>query len=544
MPLTTLLRAAAWIAVAAIAFAWPRAGERFFARLESLASGIAEEKPLLVALSAAALVVIVRIALLPWWPIPKPVIHDEFGYLLLADTFSLGRLTNPAHPLAAFFESPFILQHPTYTAKFFPGTGLVMAAFQIVFGYPWFGVVASCAGLMAVLIWALRGWLPARWTLLGAALAVNMVLFSYWMDSYWGGSLTAVGGGLVTGALGRLLHRPFRMSFAAAFALGSVILVYNRPYEGLLVLAPSIVILAWRRVAIRFWAVLLLISLPAAGWLGYYHKRVTGNVLRLPYSEYDAQYAAPPHFNILPLQPPISFPQKNMRIMDQWERERYATATSWKFPRTRLNDYQTILTLLAGSLMAAVPALLFFPFVKASRRLRPLLWILLVFVAGSLIETLLFEHYAAPAVAALLVVLVQGFRHLRLWRYHGRPVGRFLSRAIPAVMLAIVLAREGVRLWKQVPVENTKAVNYRRDKLEGLLLEQGPAHLIVVRYTRNQVPHEEWIYNHADIDNSPVVWAQDLGAEENRRLLSYYHYRTVWLLQPDDDPDRLEPYPQ
>lgn len=48
------------------------------------------------------------------------LIHDEMTYLVQADTFSRGRLTNPAPRHPEFFEAPYLLMEPTYQAKYPP----------------------------------------------------------------------------------------------------------------------------------------------------------------------------------------------------------------------------------------------------------------------------------------------------------------------------------------------------------------------------------------------------------------------------------------
>jgi hypothetical protein len=49
------------------------------------------------------------------------------------------------------------------------------------------------------------------------------------------------------------------------------------------------------------------------------------------------------------------------------------------------------------------------------------------------------------------------------------------------------------------------------------------------------------VYNDADIDASPVVWARAMDAASDAELIRYFGARHVWLLEPDEQ--RLAPLP-
>ena len=147
-----------WLALPVLfVLAWfaPRLGDRWFGAVERLGARISAKR-LAVLVGAPLTVIALRLALFPVLPLPTPVCHDEFSYLLAGDTFAHGRLANPPHPMWLYLDTFHVLQHPTYASIFPPGQGAALAVGEIL-GHPWIGVLLSMALMTAALTWMLQG---------------------------------------------------------------------------------------------------------------------------------------------------------------------------------------------------------------------------------------------------------------------------------------------------------------------------------------------------------------------------------------------------
>jgi hypothetical protein len=180
------------------------------------------------------------------------------------------------------------------------------------------------------------------------------------------------------------------------------------------------------------------------------------------------------------------------------------------------------------------------PWVLRNRWMRFALLTCGIFIAAFLLHRWAFPHYAAPIAGLGLTLVLQAMRHLHLWQWRGRPTGRLIVRAIPVICAAWLV----LSLAQKIRVNPAHAWSLQRARVIAELKDEG-RHLVIVRYGPEHSPDKEWVYNKANIDGATVVWAREMGQNQNIKLLEYFNDRQVWLLHVDHDgsPVKMVPYP-
>lgn len=550
-----------WVAVILLTWALVRYRPALLEKAEARVRAVSQYQRFWV-VGFGLLLIAIRVSLLPLIPVPVPAVHDEFSYLLASDTFSHGRLTNPPSPMWQYFESFHINVQPTYQSMYPPAQGFALALGQTLFHSPWAGVLISTALMCSAIYWMLLGWLPAPWAWLGGALAVvRFGVFSFWLNSYMGGSVAAFGGALVLGAFPRLLQK-LTVRDGLVMATGLFIMANSRPLEGFLFSVPMLAVMGltliknarinWRAtLAVALPAVLLLVA--GAGWMLYYNWRGTGNAFLMPYEvNFQAYHITRPFF-FQKANPVPHYDYEAMRavyVFHELPNLLMAKQNFGYLVKNRVSTYYIFF--LWPFLLLVGPC--------AYEIWRSPLRVVLISVAF-VIACLLMQvwqaqpHYAAPAAGAVFLLVLFSLRHFRnsrsqytVWGARALVIVFALVLVFPIAQIlydpygitGFVTQERGAKQQKIDPVLQ----NIERDRIERELEARGGKHLVIVHYEFGDIPTTEWVYNKADLNNASVIWARDRGYEENKPLLNYYAGRQVWYVVHTDPIAQLMPYDQ
>ena len=465
---------------------------------------------------------------------PVPRVHDEFCYLLQADTFLHGRLTNPTPAFWPSFETFHVTFTPTYTSKYQPGQGLLLAMGKILFGHEIWGVWLACASAALATTWALSKEFSESWSLFGGSLAGLIMVISYWSISYWGGALAAFGGALVLGSALSLLKGDFGSKSAASLSIGVGVLGLTRPFEGgVEVAAVSFYFLGWRRDLLKLLFLrrnkdsLFLFALtgPALGatvFQLFYNRAVTGSFWILPY--FSDPHDHVPAFLFQTLEPFHAFqlPEFNWYYRE-FQEGMYRSHKTWVgfLEKTRYTLFPIFVNLPEIILFAGISAIAWW------RKHAVLNWFLAICFM-SLLSTLLLSthgqpHYIAPFFPVIVLFWTRSVRALSnlLPPKNTRWAPWIIAATVGAMLIPRVESFFGLFPFKSPRNEITQVV----------MRTGGTKHLILVDYGDHYKTLYGWIYNAADIDSSSVIWARFREKEQNERLLEHYQNRKTWLLK-------------
>lgn len=437
--------------------------------------------------------------------------------------------------------------------------GLALAFGEIAFRQPWIGVYLSTGLLCGAICWALQAFVPPGWALLGALLAtVRLAFFSYWMNSYWGGSMAALGGALALGSLLRLFEpgvpQRRQVLLACLFTASLLILATSRPYEGL---AFSVLLLVYflyqlvmsfsyrssagfRRPQLKISSTALpalLVGLAGLSLMGFYNLRTTGNPLLLPHLLNERTYSPLPLFLWQKPNPNLTFHDPVFAKFFQVTEKEYRT--------DELSSPAGLLDIEAGrgsmdwffylGVALSFPALVGVLSIARQPRRRIAVFAALSMVVGLALCIYTMPHYAAPATVLVYIFAAEGLRYL--WDQHGTGERAFVIAVCLTVVVASLTRNSG-----SAAMNSTYAFPDIRKMIAQQLDAKPGKHLVLVSYDlEHHYPGNELVHNFADLGSAKVLWARSKGPGNDSDLCSYYSDRTFWSVTTDDATFSLSP---
>jgi hypothetical protein len=471
------------------------------------------------------------------------IYHDEFSYLLQARMLTAGRLWMPAHPLADFLDSFYVLVRPVYASQYFPGTAFWLAP-GLLAGWPeWVMPLLGAAASLGLLFLLLREFFDRVTATLGVLVVVSLPLFrlvSIMSLSQVPALLTFLASAWLL-MLGMRLNRPWLGLPAGLFA-GWMLL--TRPLDGACLLAPWVLWLALKairrtpdRPSVIRTLIAGLIPLLGAGLLQLWvNHNVTGSALKSPFSLYAERDHPGAEFGFHRVsrdaRPATAVPQKQV-FYENSVRPLIESHTPAQALRSLLRERpaRALRELLPdGLLLLLLPVGLFL--------LRDREWLFVagagLFMAAYACYVFNIVHYDVVLAPAMAVVLASAVSRIgeagSAWR-------RFLLLSV--AWLSVSSWPQFNRTLRDLAFDS----QLQRDVAKALESIRDPQAAVLFRFPTDGNPEEEVVYNieREWPDDCRIVRLHDLGDRNTEAFLYFaqiqpsrvfYHYdRATGVLQ-------------
>lgn len=476
-----------------------------------------------------------------------PLVHDEFSYILSAETLLHGRLANPTPDVWQPLQSFHVVMSPSYASKYPLGSGLVIALGCLLVGLPIAGSWIAAGMCSSSICWMLAGATNRKWAVLGGCLtALHPAMQTSWSQSLVSGWLTATGSALLMGAVLRLRRR-VEIRNSVVVGIGVAVLALTRPFEGLVCTLLSAAVL-WQLWGLRTIGDKTLKAMKVSAWAvapvaialfltAAQNLATTGKITVMPYQLHEHDYGVAPLFVFdevkSPAVPEEDLPQTIRDYHEGWSLQSYLNRVGLWGWLIGVAQSLHVFWSYWGITFCVLP-LATRLWSKELRLGRLLLAALCLQVFASSLVCWVFPHYLSPVLPWLAILGVVGLRH---W-LHGlsERIGQAqfsLQRNAVVVVVALQLVMLAATAYRLPNAKKRQWGLDRESVIEELSSEPGN-HLVLVHYGPDHSVHEEWVYNSADLNGSRIIWARGEREDWNQRLYECYgDSRKFWHLYPD-----------
>jgi hypothetical protein len=484
-----------------------------------------------------------------------PKTHDEGSYLLGMQMLAHGRLWMPAHELADFFDTFYVIVRPVYASKYFPGTALMYVP-AVWLGWPtWVLPVVASGAIVGLLYRIITELVDGAAGLLAAVLMMSLSWFRMLSILIFSQVPMLLLGLLMVWAYLRW-RRGGQSGWLVAIGAFAGWAAITRPVDALCCAIPVglAILTALRPKPLRHWTVTAaLIIAGATPFLTLqlvFNKGVTGSFTTTPFTMYLDRDHPQTSFGFHEFDPsrvpesPVAQKREyyRMAIQPLVQRHRIGNVLrNWigrSDPSHKPFERPRLPMLVDATMPFRVLLPLAFVGVLGLTGVRRLvLWLPLpLLVVAYAPYTWFLEHYAVVVAPAMILSILLGGRALEAaWpRYAEAIRSSFTLGVVTLCILTTYEMNRVVTLFdRDTSARSRRLVNDETFNSETLRfvntqlpdLVNKPA-VVLFRYTRGDNVIEEPVYNNAAPwpDDQPIVRAHDLG-EHNIEIVRYYAER-------------------